>query len=130
MWYKQDVDILQTSNFLALTDDDVINYDKNGFNIAIALSAYNSEREPFNDPSIGELVFKHYRWGMNADGTLYSGKSRLESHPCSLEELGLDENKSKSRFFPINGNFEASVEFYHKKFLCLNREDLVVYGDF
>ena len=54
---KEDIDILETNNFLALTDDDQINYDK-GFNIAVALTEYE-DTEPFNDPTIGELVFNH-----------------------------------------------------------------------
>ena len=38
-----------------------------GFNVAVAFSAYDSEREPILDPSIGELYFAVAKWGSRID---------------------------------------------------------------
>lgn len=127
---KQDIDILETSNFLALTDDDQINFDK-GLNIAVALITDDSDKEElFNDPTIGEIVFNHYKWGKTPDGKHISGRYRIESHPCTREELGLDGDGTNAKFLPINANFRNAVDAQHKKLLCLNREDLMMYGNF
>ena len=75
-------------------------------------------------------MFNHYKWGENADGSNFAGRKPLKSHPCTREELGLEGDPSQSKFLPINENFRGNIEFYHKKFLCLEKEDLVVYGDF
>ena len=59
---KKDVDVLQTTKFQALTDDDTFSF-TNGFNIAVAYTGFDSETEPFDDPTIGSVVFNHYKWG-------------------------------------------------------------------
>ena len=109
-----------------MTDDDSVSYD-NGFNIAVALTYDDNNPEPFDDPTIGQVVFNHYSWGRYPDGTRFSGRFPIKSHTCTREELGLDGDKNKARFYPIN---DFNVEFHHKKFLCLNKEDIEVFGDF
>ena len=59
---KKDVDILSTINLNFFTQDDVFDYEK-GFNIAIGLTHYDSNQEPVDDDSYGEIVFNHYSWG-------------------------------------------------------------------
>ena len=49
---KKDVDVLQTTTFQALTDNDKFDFN-NGLNIAVAYTAYDSVIEPFEDPTIG-----------------------------------------------------------------------------
>ena len=46
--------MLQTTVYHALTDDDQFNH-SNGFNIAVALTRWDSETEPFDDPTIGHV---------------------------------------------------------------------------
>jgi hypothetical protein len=45
------------------TPDFKFSHDKDGFNIAAGFTAYDGSPEPILDPSYGELVFNHYRWG-------------------------------------------------------------------
>ena len=98
-----------------------------GFNIAVALTRYDSDVEPFDDPTVGQVVFNHYKWGRNPDGTPFSGRYPINNHRCTRQELGLDGDKTKARFFPSS---DANIEFYHKKFLCLDKEDVELFGDF
>ena len=60
-----------------------------GFNIAVAFSAYDSEREPILDPSIGELYFAVAAWGIeideNGEKIFYEKYERLETHRCTAE---------------------------------------------
>ena len=118
---------MQTTIVGALTDDDSFTYDM-GLNIAVALTRYDSVVEPFDDPTVGQVVFNHYKWGPNPDPgeAPFSGRYQLKSHYCTREELGLDDDKSKAGFYPYSNN---NVEFYHRKFLCVDKEDIEVYGD-
>ena len=117
--------MLQTNIARALTYNDSFTYDM-GLNIAVGLTRYDSDVEPFDDPTVGEVVFNHYKWGTAPDGQNFAGRYPLKSHRCTREELGLDDDKSKARFYP---NTDSDVEFYHKKFLCIDKEDIEVYGD-
>ena len=80
---KKDVDVLSTVNDRFYSSDDVINY-QNGFNIAVAFSAFDSNPEPLLDQSYGELVFKHYFWGHREDGSYGSDRELINSsHNCT-----------------------------------------------
>ena len=126
--FRRDVDILQTVKYLALTDRDEFNFDQ-GLNIAVAFTGYDSDMELFDDPTIGQVVFNHFKWGENADGSYSSGRFPIKSHSCTRAELGLEGDSAQSNFLPINERFESTVSLYHKKFLCIDKEDLVMYGD-
>ena len=52
----------------------------------------------------------------------------LETHNCSDEELGLT-NSPNSMTYPLIAT-ATSVSFYKKKFKCINKENLTMYGDF
>lgn len=53
----------------------------------------------------------------------------MDTHPCSEEELGLvGDDRSKATFMPMNKNSENYVRTFRKKMLCLNKEDLSIYG--
>eukprot|EP00354_Favella_ehrenbergii_P012467 CAMPEP_0170453360 /NCGR_PEP_ID=MMETSP0123-20130129/1963_1 /TAXON_ID=182087 /ORGANISM="Favella ehrenbergii, Strain Fehren 1" /LENGTH=142 /DNA_ID=CAMNT_0010715697 /DNA_START=180 /DNA_END=608 /DNA_ORIENTATION=- len=126
---KKDIDIVSTINELHYGDDFVFSYD-NGFNIALAFTAYDSEREQILDPSYGELVFNSYEWGPNPDGSYFTRRERLEAHICTREELGIDENREGARFMPLHEQGANLIELYQKKLLCLDKRDLFIYGDY
>lgn len=64
---RRDVDIMSTVDLNKFTPDDVFSF-KNGFSIAIALTAYDNNPEPVLDPTYGEIVFHHTFWGPDDDG--------------------------------------------------------------
>jgi len=127
---KDDVDVLQTLEIDAFTDSYNFTF-TNGFNIAVAFTAYDDNQEPILDKSYGEVVFNHFEWGHNAsDETTFVRRKRIATHPCSQEELGLIEDRSESTFFPIVPNSRLGVKKYQKKFICANPEDLYLYGTY
>ena len=65
---KNDVNLLTMPTFNALTDKDEFDFSM-GFNIAAAFINYDNNTEPIDDPTVGELVFNHFKWGQDADGT-------------------------------------------------------------
>ena len=86
---KLDAELITMTKSNALKDTDVFDSSM-GFNIAAAFTAYDSKI--IDDPTIGELVFNHYKWGVKADGSNFSGRYRLKAHRCTQAELGLVQN--------------------------------------
>ena len=76
------------------SEDYIFSYEKNGLNLAVAFTAYDTETEPILDDSYGRLIFNAVEWGPNPDGTYYSRRTELETHTCSREELGITDDKS------------------------------------
>ena len=126
---KKDIDILSTINEKYFDPDYELNF-SNGFNIAAAFTAFDSETEDILDPTYGELVFMHYFWGVQEDGKYAAGRTRItNTHNCTPEELGLGNDPKKSKFMPPDENSKALVEIYQKKFKCVGEEDLFAKGD-
>ena len=77
---------------------------------------------------------------MNDDGTYYIERKPLPSHVCSKEEMGFVENESEDtfklgkdnpvRFFKAHPNAKKYPSTYQKKFLCVDKDYLEIYGDF
>jgi len=76
---KKDVDIMSTINDNYYDADRNITYKEDGFNIAAAFTAFDSETEDMLDPTYGELVFMHYYWGQLEDGTNAAGRKKIDS---------------------------------------------------
>ena len=125
----RDVDLKKMTTTNALTSEDQFDY-TNGFNFAVGLVTYDGNRESEEDPTIGELVFNHYKWGLDKDGNYFSGRYRINSHRCTPEELGLGQTARNFSMFPIETNFSRDIDLYQKKFICPDKEDLLIFGDY
>ena len=126
---SKDVNVLSTINDMFFTPDDEFTYE-NGFNISVGFTAYDSNPEPILDPTIGEVVFNHYRWGPEPDGSFITERKRIPDHSCSREELGIEEDRSNAMFMPVYKSSTDEVDFYWKKFQCVDKENLKLYGDY
>ena len=92
------MDILQTTIEGYYPEEYVFTWD-NGFNVAVAFTAYDNERENILDPSIADLGFYASKWGVDENGEFFFFDEKIETHTCSKEELGLEGNDPN--FFPI-----------------------------
>ena len=129
---KKDVDILSTIKDRYFDDNFVFSY-KNGLNFAVAFTAYDGERDWILDPSYGSLIFNSYSWGANEDGTFFTERKKLNSHLCTDYEFGLNNAANDgegAKFLPPDYTSAGYIELYKKKFICLNEEDIFIYGDF
>lgn len=70
---RRDVDLITMTSSNALSGTDVFDSSM-GFYLAAAFTAYDDETEPIDDPTVGELVFNHYKWGADKDGSLFAGR--------------------------------------------------------
>ena len=95
---RRDVNVLSTISDLFYDDDYVFGY-KNGLNIAVAFTSYDTETEWILDETYGTLQFNHFSWGPK-NGTYISERERLNQHNCSRQELGLEGSPAGHRFFP------------------------------
>ena len=70
-------------------------------------------------------------WGYKEDGVAYWRQTPLNStHVCTREELGLEDDRSNARFMPLDKRAQTYVDFYRKKFICLEPHQLFLFGDF
>ena len=107
---KKDIDILSTVEEFHYDADYVFDYSK-GFNLAVALTSYSSLGIEDLDDSIGRIVFKHYYWGSDAESVFETGRTPIDSHICSEDELGLN-GREESKFLPIDKNNKADVKIF------------------
>ena len=98
-------------------------------NFAVGFTAYDSVEEPILDKSIGELTFNAYEWGIGDDGKYFVRYVPLPSHTCTEEELSL-VNGPNTTFLPINSESMIEVTTYRKKMLCIDPEEMYIYGDY
>ena len=105
---KKSVDILQAVN-KHYFDDEYTFGAKQGLDIAIGVTDYHrQDAYELIDPKFGKITFTVYSFGLNEEG-LYEVFSEkvLQSHQCSLQELGLVGTGHK--FFPINQKQRRSL---------------------
>ena len=124
---KKDVDMLSATLDYFYEEDFVFHY-QNGFNVALAFTAYDDETEVILDDTYGEIVFNVVTWGDKEDGEVFYKRERLDHHRCTPEELGTQ--KGNAKFLPMVDKNLPTLERYQKKFDCLDEKDLFVYGDF
>ena len=124
---RSDVQVFQSiSN--GFYDDEYVFGVEEGLNIAVAFTGYDNESEDSLDLSIGRIVFRHWTWGINEQGTSQSGFYTIPSHYCSAEELGLQG--SDSHMMPVQQNSFQEVTKYQKKFSCADKKDMYIHGSF
>ena len=58
---KKDMYVLSTINESHFSPDYTFSYE-NGFNVAVAFTQYG-DKDTVLDPTYGELIFNHYKWG-------------------------------------------------------------------
>ena len=97
---------------------------ESGMDVAFAITAYDSNRDPIEDPQYGVLKAYYKTWGLS------TGKgvqwTELADEYCTKQELGLNnegkliENQSSSSiFFDTHKNSVSDFTYYHKKLKCL-----------
>ena len=128
--YKiSDVTILSSIGEGAFTPEDKFSA-SNGMFLAAALTAYDGETEPIEEAKYGKLTIGHYGWGNGGDGTLGSQAAEVENHNCSDYELGLADRDENTQIFPIFESSLNEVTTWKKKFRCVKKEDMVIWGDY
>ena len=110
-----------------LTDSDAFT-GRQGMNVAFALTGFDSVRENILDPEYASIQFMYSQWEVLEDGEIWSDEFEVESHPCTEEELGLTPGDSK--FMPIHESSLDYMKLYKEKFVCVNQDDLEIYGTF
>ena len=96
--------------------------------MAVAFSDFDNEREYDLDPSFGSLVFMTTEWKTFPNGKTIDTETILPSHACSAQELGLDRDSENDFHVAPKNRFD--VARYKKKFRCLRKEDLKIYGTY
>ena len=57
-------------------------------------------------------------------------RTRIPSHVCTDEELGLEGDPNKAVFMPVKPTSQSEAEFYRKKMQCVDTTLYTIHGDF
>ena len=79
----------------------------------------------------GELVIEQWGWGCGKDGIGNddSCNKQLDYHYCSDEELGFTPGPN-TLIYPIIETSVNEVKTWKKKFKCIKKEEMVIWGDY
>ena len=66
---------------------------------------------------------------MDEQGNFFLTQDRIPSHTCTRRELGL-EGYGNDTFSEVRESSASYLEQYHKKFICIDPEEMYIYGDF
>lgn len=99
--------------------DSNFEYSEN-LNYAFGITAYDSNPEPIEDPSIGVLKAYYKSWGIKA-GIGGVDFEPLPTRQCTNAELHIkNETDPESKFFKPHPNSIGDLSFYSKKLKCLD----------
>ena len=96
---------------------------QDGFMIAFGLTTYDDDYEVTEDPQYGQLKAYYKSWG--EDGQPGIVWTEVPSSPCTENQL-----KEGNLFYPVHKNSAFDLMAYHKKFKCVDKEQLTVHGDY
>ena len=127
---KKEVSILSSKKELYFSETDRFTFG-HGLNFAVGYTGFDSEINWSLDPRYGEIVVNSYSWGYDdVDGKPYTKRVPIQTHNCTREELGLEGDPSKSRFHKVDEASAYSINFYWRKLLCVDEEDMYIMGDY
>ena len=102
--------------------DSYFTYDEN-LMYAFGISAYDSNPEPIEDPSIGVLRPYYKSWGIIEGGGV--NFEPLPERNCTSEELHIDgDSDQDSLFYKPHPNSVNDLNFYNKKLKCLDVDSI------
>ena len=93
-----------------------------GLMFAFGVTAYDSNPEPIEDPTIGVLRPYYKSWGIHAGiGGIHW--ELLPTRECTQAELHVNNmTDPDSLFYKPHPNSAADLSFYYKKLKCLDIE--------
>ena len=124
---KKDVDIMS-----ALVENE-FDYTKrfdssDGFFVAAALTEYDSNTEIIEKKEYGELIIEHYGWGYEGDDGIGSKSTPIDYDYCTDEQL--DSESPDTLIYPVFESSKSEVETFKKKFKCVDKKYLEIWGDY
>ena len=121
-----DTDIMESSRDTFFSDEFIFS---GNMWFAFAITAYDSNQESIEDPSIGTLNAYYKTWGLGEDqATTYTP---IPSRPCTEAELHANGNyNGEGRFWNPHSGAQGDLDFYWRKFRCLDVDQVEVQGDY
>ena len=102
-----DTDIMNSSRDSYFEDSYVFS---DGLMFAFSLTAYDSEREPIEDPSIGTLKAYYKTWGLQGDkGVTWKP---IPTRKCTNEDFHINEYNPNSPFYSVHKSSQGDLQYY------------------
>ena len=111
-------------------DPDHIFSSDDGLEFAFAITEYDNNAEPIEDPRYGIVHAKIVSWGFGDTQAVDNDGGYLDLHTCSQDELGLAvDSNDQARFWPVHKNSLRDTELYSKKLKCIDKK-VEIQGDY
>ena len=96
-----------------------------GLTFAFALTAYDGDKEPIEDPSIGVLKPYYRTWGLKGD-TVGTSFDPLPERACNEAELHIDDTvtANQSPWYQPHPNYLSDLGWLNKKLKCLDVDEI------
>ena len=99
--------------------------EKHHFNVAFTFIDWESTHDA-DISAYGEVKAYYKRWGHGEGGTQFH---EIPFHTCTREELGLEGDSDKYRFWPMPDHVRNQVESYGEQLKCMEH-DIEINGDY
>ena len=133
--------VMQTIKLLSFDETDIMvstidsHFDSDfvfskGLMFAFAITVYDNNPNPIEDPSYGVVSPFYKTWGLDSDdpGVKFE---RMPTRNCTEAELHVNgKSDSNSPFFVAHKNSHRDLAFYYRKLKCLDTETVDVQGDY
>ena len=97
-----------------------------GLWFAFGITAYDSNREEIEDPSIGVVKPAYKQWGLETDFF-----TEIPTRNCTESELHINgQDDPDSKFYQPHTNTVTDLTFFNKKLKCLDVDSISVQGDY
>ena len=125
---RKDVDVAMSVEDTFFAEGDKFTGSQ-GFNVAIALVGFGDKDERnYLRPEYANIKFEFSDWDVLANQTISWNQTTIESHASSEAELGLTGDHTN--FMPIHETSIDYVKLYKNEFVCLDKHDLEIWGNF
>ena len=107
---------------------------EDGLMIAFAITEYDDNEMPIEDPSYGQLKAYYKSWGIKENVSV--DFEELPTTYCSRSQIGLPPeegevtDEAKRLFFPVHKNSIGDISYYYRKFKCVDSNFLRMQGDY
>ena len=90
--------------------------------IAAAITDYDSNTEPVEDPEVGEIKIYQKLWDVaDVDASEFVKFKEIPTRPCTEADFA-ENNAETSLFFPNKETSKADMAIHWKKLKCVNQD--------
>lgn len=100
-----------------------------GFQVAAAVTSFDGNPNPIEDPTYGTVKIYMKQWGVeNKPGVFFTGVAMRD---CQPSDFNFENEKNPSaKFFPVDEFSKKTFDSYSKKLKCIDETNTPIFGSY